>query len=83
VGFEAVLVIIEVEEKFGVRIEDHESIQCATVGDLEQLVLRKLEVQGRPTQDVFSGIQQILISEFDHPPWNIRRETTFDNLGIT
>lgn len=47
-GLDAVELVIETEEAFGIRISDAEAEGCATTGQFHDLVLRKLAAKGNP-----------------------------------
>ncbi len=82
-GLETVEFIITVETHFAIRLEDAETQACVTVGDLERLIAAKLEVQRRTAPDIFETLKRILVEDYDHPPWQVRRETSFvDDLDF-
>jgi hypothetical protein len=82
-GLETVEFILAGEDAFKITLEDAETERCATVGDLEQLIVSKLERAGRSEPNVFDIIKAILVRDWGHPSWNIRRGTSFhDDLGF-
>ena len=83
-GLEAVEFIIRVEETFGIPISDSEAEKLRTIGDLEQLMIRKLEAEQRSSKGVYEAIIRVLIEEFDRKPTGLNRQTVFvDDLETT
>jgi hypothetical protein len=77
VGLEAVEFIIRIEQTFGIRLEDAELLRVLTIGDLEELVMQKLELERRPDDGAYEAIIQVLVVEFTHDRDRISRETRF------
>ena len=46
-GLELVELVMEIERRFGITIDDHDAPRLATAGDLAQLVETQLEALGR------------------------------------
>lgn len=76
-GLEAVEFIIRVEQTFGIPIEDSEAEKLRTIGDLEQLMIRKLEAEHRSSTGVYEAIIRVLVEQFDRKPTRLKRQTTF------
>jgi hypothetical protein len=66
-GLDTVALIVRVEETFGIRLEDVEVAPIETLDELERLVSRKLEHDGRPDPRVFAALSRVLIEEFGVP----------------
>jgi hypothetical protein len=77
VGLEAVEFIIRIEQTFGIHLEDAEVLRVLTIGDLEQLVMQKLELERRSTSGVYEAIVRVLEDEFSHDREQISRATRF------
>lgn len=83
-GLDSVLLIVRIEETFGIPIEDSEAEKLPTIGDLEQFTIRKLEAEHRSSKSVYEAIIRVLIEEFDREPTRLTRQTTFiDDLDMT
>ena len=78
-GLEAVEFIIRIEQSFGIRIEDSEAEKVRTIGDLERLLIRKLETEHRSSKGVYEAIIRVLIEEFDRKPTRLSRQATFSD----
>lgn len=83
-GLDSVVLIVRIEETFGIPIEDSEAEKLPTIGDLEQFTIRKLEAEHRSSKSVYEAIIRVLIEEFDREPTRLNRQTTFiDDLDMT
>lgn len=78
-GLEAIEFIIRIEQTFGIQIEDSEAEKLRTLGDLEQLVIQKLEAEQRSSTGVFEAIVRVLVEEFDRESARLDRQTSFVN----
>lgn len=76
-GLEAVEFIIRIEQTFGVSLEDSEVEKIRTIGDLEALMIRKLEAEHRSSSGVYEAIIRVLVEEFDREPTHLNRQATF------
>lgn len=59
-GMDGVILMLEVEERFGISIRDDEAVELRTVGDLTQLVLARFEARRSlvcPTRTAFAGVR--------------------------
>ena len=55
-----------------------------TIGDLEGLVIRKLEAEHRSSKVVYEAIIRVLVEEFDRKLALLNRQTRFiDHLDFT
>ena len=83
-GLEVVEFIIRIEQTFGIQIADSEAEKVRTIGDLEQLLICKLEAEHRSSQGVYEAIIRVLIEEFDRKPMHLSRQTSFvDDLDFS
>ena len=83
-GLEAVEFIIRIEQTFGVKIEDSETHAIQNIGDLERLLIGKLEAEQRSSKGVYEAIIRVLVEEFDREPARLNHQTGFvDDLEMT
>lgn len=82
-GLQTVEFIMQLEDRFDIKLEDAEIAQVRIVADMERLIVFKLTAAGRSVPDVFGIIKEILVYQWDHVPWNVRRESRFlDDLNF-
>ena len=82
-GLDSVLLVVRIEETFGIQIEDREAEKLVTIGDLEQFMIRKLEAENRSSKGVYEAIIRVLVEEFDRKPTRLNRQTNFaHDLGF-
>jgi len=83
-GLDFVELILEVEEEFGIDIEDEEAEECSTVGALHRLVLSKLKAgkgrNGPPTACAFWRLRQGLMEVAGVGRRRVRPETRLEEL---
>jgi acyl carrier protein len=82
-GLDAVEMVIEVEETFGIRIEDKEAEKTLTPGQLIELILSKITVADTPacmTQRAFSKVRSVLVKNFQIGRKQITPNTNLANL---
>lgn len=86
-GLDSVELIIAVEERFGIAIDDAEASLIETVGDLEQVVLCKLAPQeSKVTQAIlamnFGRIAAERKAWSEQEVWHALQATLVDQLGV-
>jgi len=80
-GLDALELVMAVEEKFGISIENEEAAKALTVGDLKRLVRAKLDVSdttGCLTQRAFHLIRTNAIAEFGAVRRGLRPDTSLE-----
>ena len=82
-GLWVVEFIMQLEDRFDVKLEDAEMERVTVVADMERLIISKLIAKGSNVPDVFGIIKEILVNDWGHVPWNVRRESSFvQDLGF-
>ena len=83
-GLDSVELVLEVEEKFGIRIKDEDATKIITVGDLYKLVLRELnKLYGSadcPAQRMFYMLRKTITQELALPRSAVRPSAQLDVL---
>jgi hypothetical protein len=77
-GLDAVEFVMEVEETFGIKIEDDEAVEIRTVGQFSDFIARKLHgINGHdcPTAKSFYRLRRSLISIFGMARKSVRPST--------
>jgi hypothetical protein len=80
-GLDTLELVMAVEEKFGITIENEEAAKALTVGDLKRLVRAKLDVSdvtGCLTQRAFHLIRKNAVAEFGVVRRSLRPDTSLD-----
>ena len=77
-GLETVEILLDIEDYFHMQISDAEASSCITVGDLRDLLVRRLS-EGNPADpslqnNVWNGIVDVLTKN-GYPSWIIRPES--------
>ncbi len=81
-GLEAYEFVMELEEEFGLKIEDQDAGKIETIGQLNTYLVGRLG-DTVPAKDVWDRISRILINEHHVPPNEIRPEALFiGDLGF-
>ena len=80
-GLDAVELILEIEDKFGVNIHDAEAEKIRTVGDLFEFLNRRLAYQSScPGMTLFHRIRKRLVEVLEVDRCQIRPSTRLDEL---
>ena len=82
-GLDGVELIIEVEESFGIKIEDDEAVQILTAGQLADVITRKLTgIKGAdcPTAKAFYRLRRSFLSVFELNRRQLRPTTPILNF---
>ena len=80
-GLDTLELLMAVEEKFGIGIENEEAAKALTVGDLKRLVRAKLDVSdatGCLTQRAFHLIRKNAVAEFGVVRHSLRPDTSLE-----
>lgn len=83
-GLDTVELIMAVETRFGIRIEDREAERASTVGMLHQLVLDTLRARNDPVNgdEVFSQVREVICSPLGiGPEKGVPDAYVVDDLG--
>jgi acyl carrier protein len=83
-GLDTVELIMAVEERFGITIEDREAEKVVTVGKLYQLVFDKLHSRGSPIieQELYSQLRELICEQLGVKPEQVVPGAAFiDDLG--
>ena len=75
-GLEAYEFVMELEEEFGLKIDDQDAGKIETVGQLQSYLLERLGESALP-QDVWDKVARILVEKHHVPPHEIRPEALF------
>lgn len=82
-GLDAVEIVMATEEAFGIEITDEEAEKTLTVGDLETIVLRKLELASDAicrTQRAFHLLRKKAIQELGFARRSFRPEAELESI---
>lgn len=75
-GLEAYEFVMELEEEFGLKIDDQDAGKIETIGQLQNYVLERLGESASP-QDVWARVSRILVDQHHVPAHEIRPEALF------
>lgn len=75
-GLEAYEFVMELEEEFGLKIEDQDAGKIETIGQLHTYLVGRLG-DTSSAEDVWERISRILVNEHHVPPDQIRPEALF------
>ena len=74
-GLDSVELVMEVEDRFGIKIEDEEATKICTVGDMFRIVREK--VQHSSDEQLWESLRGLIAEELRVPVQEIRPESRF------
>lgn len=75
-GLEAYELLMEIEEEFGLKIEDQDAGKIETIGQLQSYLVERLG-ETASSKEVWERISRILVNHHRVPPEEIRPEAFF------
>jgi len=82
-GLDAVELVMAVEQRFGITLDDESALSCTTPGDLVNCVFSKLETEGatgRLSAHAFYALRRELVRTFGFERRRIAPDTPLENL---
>jgi len=81
-GLDSVEIVMEVEDRFGVRIPDDLAQECATIGELVKIVWSLGPCPPRPYRQVKSQIRLMVARQMGLRVRDVRMDSTWKSLGV-